>query len=193
MKCVKGARNWRSILSTQTFTSDLPPCVTFRQVAVSLRGPGQSPVLPSACCAGSLRSVGRCVLCSRGMRWRAHALPFLSGCKDLGVQGLRHDTLKALRGSQLLHLLGGGGDRAPQKSGGGIHRANKGAHMISAYYSHWWALGAWTLPRLRVCGGIQVFGGCRDLAPVEECGRSPCSRGHHSLLMQHSTQRSAAC
>ena len=32
-----------------------PPRVTFRRVAVSLRGPGQSPVLPSACCVGSLR------------------------------------------------------------------------------------------------------------------------------------------
>ena len=37
-----------------------PPCVTFRPVAVSLRGPGRSPVLPFACCAGSLLSVGRC-------------------------------------------------------------------------------------------------------------------------------------
>ena len=41
-----------------------PPCVTFCRVAVSLRGPGQSPVLPFACCVGSLRSVGRCGLCS---------------------------------------------------------------------------------------------------------------------------------
>ena len=32
-----------------------PPCVTFRRVAVSLRGPGQSPVLPFACCVGLLR------------------------------------------------------------------------------------------------------------------------------------------
>ena len=36
-----------------------PPCVTVRRVAISLRGPGQSPV-PFACCVGSLRSVGRC-------------------------------------------------------------------------------------------------------------------------------------
>ena len=36
-----------------------PPCVTFRRVAVSLRGPGQSPVHPFACCIGSLRAVGR--------------------------------------------------------------------------------------------------------------------------------------
>ena len=41
-----------------------PPCVTFRRVVVSLRGPGQSPVLPFACCVGSLRSVGRCGRCS---------------------------------------------------------------------------------------------------------------------------------
>ena len=55
-----------------------------------------------------------------------------------------------------------------------------------------WAQDAWTLPRLRVCGGVQVFGGYRNLAPIEECGRGPCSRGRHSLLMQHSTQHSAA-
>ena len=67
--------------------------------------------------------------------------------------------------------------------------------MISAYNSHslWWAPDARTPPRLPVCDGIQVFRGYRDLAPVEECGRGPCSRGRHSLLMQHSTQCSAAC
>ena len=47
-----------------------PPCVAFRRVVVPLRGPGQSPVLPSACCAGSLRSVGRCGRCSRWCRFR---------------------------------------------------------------------------------------------------------------------------
>ena len=41
-----------------------PPCVTFRWVAVSLRGPGQSRVRPSACCVGSLRSDGCCGRCS---------------------------------------------------------------------------------------------------------------------------------
>ena len=39
-----------------------PPRVTFRRVVVPLRGLGRSPVLPFACCVGSLRSVGRCVL-----------------------------------------------------------------------------------------------------------------------------------
>ena len=46
------------------------PCVTFRRVAVSVRGPGQSPVLPFACCVGSLHFVGRCDLCSCGCRFR---------------------------------------------------------------------------------------------------------------------------
>ena len=41
-----------------------PACVTFRRVAVPLRGPGQSPALPLACCVGLLRSDGRCGLCS---------------------------------------------------------------------------------------------------------------------------------
>ena len=39
------------------------PCVTFRRAAVSLWSAGQSPVLPFACCVGSLRSDGRCILC----------------------------------------------------------------------------------------------------------------------------------
>ena len=43
------------------------PCVTFRRVVVSLRGPGQSPVLPFACCVGSLCSVSRCGRCSAGV------------------------------------------------------------------------------------------------------------------------------
>ena len=38
------------------------PCVTLRRVAVSLRGPGQSPILPFACCVGSLRRPLRPVL-----------------------------------------------------------------------------------------------------------------------------------
>ena len=41
-----------------------PPRVTFRPVDVPLRGPGQSPARPFACCVGSLRSVGRCGRCS---------------------------------------------------------------------------------------------------------------------------------
>ena len=45
-------------------TSAVAPCVTFHLVVVSLRGPGQSPVLPFACCVGSLLSVGRCGRCS---------------------------------------------------------------------------------------------------------------------------------
>ena len=47
------------------------PCVTFRLVVAPLRGPGQSPVLPFACCVGSLRSVGRCGRCSCWCRFRA--------------------------------------------------------------------------------------------------------------------------
>ena len=46
------------------------PCVTFRRVVVPLRGPGRSPVLPFACCVGSLLSVGRCRRCSCWCRFR---------------------------------------------------------------------------------------------------------------------------
>ena len=59
-------------------TATLPPRVAFRRVVVSLRGPGQSPVRPSACCVGSLRSVGRCGRCSCRCRFRvrgAQSLP----------------------------------------------------------------------------------------------------------------------
>ena len=38
--------------------------MTFRLVVAPLRGPGRSPVLPFACCVGSLLSVGRCGRCS---------------------------------------------------------------------------------------------------------------------------------
>ena len=55
----------------------LPPCVTFRPAAVPLRGPGQSPVLPFACCVGSLRSVGRCGRCSGWCRFRVRGAPSL--------------------------------------------------------------------------------------------------------------------
>ena len=60
----------------------VPPCVTFRRVAVSLRGPGQSPVLPFACCARSLRSDGHCGLCSCWCRFRGGGAPSLvcRGC-----------------------------------------------------------------------------------------------------------------
>ena len=46
------------------------PCVTFRLVVAPLRGPGRSPVLPFACCVGSLLSVGRCGRCSCWRRFR---------------------------------------------------------------------------------------------------------------------------
>ena len=46
------------------------PCVTFRLVVAPLRGPGRSPVLPFACCVGSLLAVGRCGRCSCWCRFR---------------------------------------------------------------------------------------------------------------------------
>ena len=63
------------------------PCVTFRPVVVSLRGPGQSPVLPFACCVGSLRSVGRCGRCSCWCRFRVHGAQWLVcwGCAECGM------------------------------------------------------------------------------------------------------------
>ena len=59
-----------------------PPRVTVRPVVVPLRGPGQSPALPFACCVGSLRSVGRCGRCSCWCRFRVR------GAQWFGVPGL---------------------------------------------------------------------------------------------------------
>ena len=63
-----------------------PPRVTFRRVVVSLRGPGQSPGLPFACCVGSMRSVGRCGRCSCWCRFRVHGAQYLvcRGCAGCG-------------------------------------------------------------------------------------------------------------
>ena len=88
-----------------------PPRVTFRRVAVPLRGPGQSPVRPFACCVGSLRSVGRCGRCSRWCRFCVRGAPSLvcwgcAGCGGMccwcvrGVQSLAYWGLRwRLRGS----------------------------------------------------------------------------------------------
>ena len=62
------------------------PRVTFRWVVAPLRGPGQSPVLPFACCVGSLRSVGRCGRCSCWCRFRVRGAQWLvcRGCAECG-------------------------------------------------------------------------------------------------------------
>ena len=59
-----------------------PPCVTFRTVVAPLRGPGQSTVLPFACCVGSLLSVGRCGRCSCWCRSRVRGAQWLV-CRGL--------------------------------------------------------------------------------------------------------------
>ena len=56
-------------------TIGIPPSLTFCPVVVPLRGPGQSPVLPVACCARSLRFVGRC---GRPGRFRVRPPPPLT-------------------------------------------------------------------------------------------------------------------
>ena len=62
------------------------PRVTFRRVVAPLRGPGQSPALPFACCVGSLRSVGRCGRCSCWCRFRVRGAQSLvcRGCAECG-------------------------------------------------------------------------------------------------------------
>ena len=70
-----------------TLPPPLPPRVTFRLVVAPLRGPGQSPVLPFACCVGSLRSVGRCGRCSCWCRFRIRGAQWLVcwGCAECGM------------------------------------------------------------------------------------------------------------
>ena len=65
----------------------LPPCVTFRLVVAPLRGPGRSPVLPFACCVGSLSSVGRCGRCSCWCRFRVRGAQYLV-CWDCAECGM---------------------------------------------------------------------------------------------------------
>ena len=62
------------------------PRVTFRRVVAPLQGPGQSPVLPFACCVGSLRSVSRCGRCSCRCRFRVRGAQSLvyRGCDGCG-------------------------------------------------------------------------------------------------------------
>ena len=70
----------------QSTTLDSTPCVTVRLVVAPLRGPGQSPVLPFACCVGSLLSVGRCGRCSCWCRFRVRGAQSLVywGCAECG-------------------------------------------------------------------------------------------------------------
>ena len=61
--------------------------MTFRLVVAPLRGPGQSPVLPFACCVGSLLSVGRCGRCSCWCCFRVRGAQWLVcwGCAGCGM------------------------------------------------------------------------------------------------------------
>ena len=74
----------KSLFRVCTLRPPPPPRVTFRRVVVSLRGPGQSPVLPFACCVGSLRSDGRCGRCSCWCRFRGAQSLVCWGCAECG-------------------------------------------------------------------------------------------------------------
>ena len=84
----------------------LSPRVTFRRVVAPLRGPGQSPALPFACCVGSLRSVGRCGRCSCRCRFRIRGAQQFVVCVVDAVLALGHGVV-------MLHMralfVGGGG------------------------------------------------------------------------------------
>ena len=94
----------------RTIVAPISPCVTFRLVAVSLRGPGQSPVLPFACCVGSLRFVGRCGRCScwccfhvRGAKWLVYR-----GCVGCGRCRLCISGAQSWHTEVVLVVAGGG-------------------------------------------------------------------------------------
>ena len=82
--CGGGGGVWGSPPLGFNYSKDAPPRVTFRRVDVPVRGPGQSPVLPFACCVGSLRSVGRCGRCSCWCRFRVRGAQSLVcwGCAE---------------------------------------------------------------------------------------------------------------
>ena len=79
---IQEAANWRPIFGTHTFFCLYAPRVTVHRVVAPLRGPGQSPVLPFACCVGSLLSIGRCGRCSCWCRFRVRGAQSLvcRGC-----------------------------------------------------------------------------------------------------------------
>ena len=85
-------------------TTPPPPCVTFRLVVAPLRGPGQSPGLPSACCIGSLRSVGRCGRCSCWCRFRVRRAQWLVcwGCAECAFARQQRPIVGVLRMCWLL-------------------------------------------------------------------------------------------
>ena len=98
-----------------------PPCVTFRRVVASLRGPGGSPVVPFACCVGSLRSVGRCGRCSCRCRFRVRGAQLMvcRGCAGCGGMCCLHvSSAQWLASLGLCWLLRGSFDcfRCPHTS-----------------------------------------------------------------------------
>ena len=60
----RGGNRRRHLSTAIQNASCQPPLCEVRLVVASLRGPGRPPVLPFACCVGSLRFVGRCGRCS---------------------------------------------------------------------------------------------------------------------------------
>ena len=92
--------------------------MTFRPVVAPLRGPGQSPVLPFACCVGSLHSVGRCGRCSCWCRFRVRGAQRLvcRGCAGCG------------RMCRLLRPLPPPKPRKPQASLNGSPHEPEGVH-----------------------------------------------------------------
>ena len=82
----KGARTALAAISN-LYGTPPPLCVTFRWVVISLRGPGQSPVLPFACCVGLLLSVSRCGRCSCWCRFHVRRAQWLvcQGCAGYGM------------------------------------------------------------------------------------------------------------
>ena len=97
-----------------------PPCVTFRLVVVSLRGRGQSPVLPFACCVGLLRSVGRCGGCSCWCRFRVCGAQWLvcRGCAGCGSMCHLRVRSPSVRGRRSCVMTSSKQNRHAQRAAG---------------------------------------------------------------------------
>ena len=78
--CIPGRACVERSLTCLPAMCDILSCCSFT-------GPGQSPVLPFACCVGSLLSVGRYGRCSCWCRFRVRGAPWLVcwGCAGCGM------------------------------------------------------------------------------------------------------------
>ena len=152
-----------------------PLCGTFRRVVVSLRGPGQSPIRPFACCVGSLCSVGRCSRCSCWCRFRVRGAPPPDRWSTFGqATFLGFDMARTTKGQRVSGSPGG-----PPPAVRGVFRPFP--QRCLPHHSPW--VGVQVAPEGPLAGGM----GMRPWYLVVRNRRRPSAsrhRYHRSLLSQ---------